>query len=131
MPARDASIAENTLGTIGGLLLAVCLIPQLWRIYATRSATDLSYGWLALYGLGLGVNTAYLVLAQAPVGAAFHAVELGLVVVMGVAKALLEHGHCGGGGRGGKEAGPAGAAAGAPAVASPGGHPPVPPTRTV
>ena len=31
--------ASNALGTIGGFLLSVCLVPQLYRIYKTRSTT--------------------------------------------------------------------------------------------
>ena len=29
----------NALGTVGGLLLSICLMPQLYRIYKTRSTT--------------------------------------------------------------------------------------------
>jgi uncharacterized protein with PQ loop repeat len=31
--------ASNALGTIGGVLLSICLMPQLYRIYKTRSTT--------------------------------------------------------------------------------------------
>jgi hypothetical protein len=29
----------NALGTSGGILLSICLVPQLYRIYKTRSTT--------------------------------------------------------------------------------------------
>ena len=30
---------SNALGTVGGVLLSICLMPQLYRIYKTRSTT--------------------------------------------------------------------------------------------
>ena len=109
------STAETVLGTLGGLLLSLCLLPQLLNMWKTRSASDLSFGWLALYGAGLALNTAYLVLARAPVGAAFHGVELGLVILMAGWKGVLDRG-----GGGAKKPSVEGEHAAA--------HPPVPPT---
>jgi uncharacterized protein with PQ loop repeat len=129
MPPQSTAVAANVLGTLGGLLLSVCLLPQLWRIWKTRSAADLDYGWMALYGAGLAVNTAYLILVKAPVGAAFHAVELVLVLVMVAAKAGLERRvgtRAAGAGSGGKVDGGGG---GDHPPSPAGGRPPVPPTR--
>jgi len=112
MPPHPASAAETALGTLGGVFLSICLLPQLWKMWKTGSAADLAYGWLALYGAGLALNTAYLVLAAAPVGAAFHGAELGLVILMTGWKWLLD--------RRGKPIGE---------LPGPPGHPPVPPAR--
>lgn len=35
----SGSPTSNALGTIGGVLLSICLMPQLYRIYKTRSTT--------------------------------------------------------------------------------------------
>ena len=129
MPPASSSPAETALGTVGGLLLSLCLLPQLAKMWRTRSAADLSHGWLALYGAGLAFNAAYLVLARAPVGAAFHGVELGLVGLMAGWKVVLDRrgkrregegeGEEGGGEGGGTAPKPAGVVE---------AHPPVPPT---
>lgn len=121
-----SSPAETALGTLGGVLLSVCLLPQLWKMRATRCAADLAYGWLALYGAGLALNLAYLLLAAAPVGAAFHGVELVLVLVMAGWKAVLDRRGGVREGGGGVEAG--GAKPPPPGEAALATHPPVPPT---
>jgi uncharacterized protein with PQ loop repeat len=41
-------------------VLAGCLVPQLWKLYRTRSAQDLSYLFLMLYNLGLLLSFIYL-----------------------------------------------------------------------
>lgn len=41
-------------------MLAGCLVPQLWKLYWTRSAQDLSYLFLFLYNLGLLLSFIYL-----------------------------------------------------------------------
>lgn len=41
-------------------MLAACLAPQLWKLYRTRSARDLSYLYLCMYDAGLLLTFIYL-----------------------------------------------------------------------
>jgi uncharacterized protein with PQ loop repeat len=42
----------NKLGGIGGILLALCALPQAWECYTTQSASGLSWGFLGMWGGG-------------------------------------------------------------------------------
>lgn len=44
-----------------GVLLAICLMPQIWKMIQTRSARDLSYGWTAFYFVGMWDYTTWFV----------------------------------------------------------------------
>ena len=88
----SGSPASNALGTIGGVLLSICLMPQLYRIYKTRSTTDISLYYTLTYAAGLAFNLAYLVLENALVGWIFITVELALALVVIAAKLWLERG---------------------------------------
>lgn len=45
--------AIDAIGAVGGVILAICQGPQLYKIWRTKSAADLSYIFIALYSLGL------------------------------------------------------------------------------
>ena len=47
-----ASIIKDMLGGIGGVILAICLVPQLWKMWRTQSADDLSMPFILLYTVG-------------------------------------------------------------------------------
>lgn len=53
---RDLEI----LGYAGGGILALCLIPQIYRLAANRSARDVSALWSLLYMTGLALTFVYL-----------------------------------------------------------------------
>ena len=53
--------ANNVIGAMGGVVLVVCLLPQLLRMYVTKSARDLSYAFLGLYVVGLTLTALYLI----------------------------------------------------------------------
>jgi uncharacterized protein with PQ loop repeat len=42
----------NKIGWIGGILLALCAVPQAWECYTTQSAAGLSWGFLGMWGAG-------------------------------------------------------------------------------
>lgn len=81
---------RDALGVVGGVLLAFCLAPQLWKIHRTQSARDIDYGWTALYAAGLAFNIGYLVLSQALVGWIFLIIELALILAVIAYKVALE-----------------------------------------
>lgn len=47
-----SSLIKDLIGGIGGAILAFCLLPQLWKMYRTRSAEDLSMPFIVLYTVG-------------------------------------------------------------------------------
>ena len=43
---------QETLGLIAGTLTTASFVPQVWRIWKTRSARDLSWGMASVFTLG-------------------------------------------------------------------------------
>lgn len=67
----------NAIGAVGGVVLAACLTPQIYKIWKTRSARDLSYWYLIAYTVGLSLTAVYLILEKATVGWICLLVEIG------------------------------------------------------
>lgn len=67
------------LGFAGGLLLAVCLAPELWHVYSTRSAEDLAWSWMLTYLIGLSLTMVYLLMEGALAGWTTMLVEMAMV----------------------------------------------------
>lgn len=88
MAISEAGI--NVLGGLGGGLLGVCVAPQVWKIWRTRSARDISYTWSVAYTLGLAFNVAYLVLEHATVGWAFGILEVVLAFAVVLSKMYFD-----------------------------------------
>ena len=53
--------ALNTLGTIGGVSIALSLVPQVIRTYRTKSAFDISYVYQAIYIFGTTLVNIYAI----------------------------------------------------------------------
>lgn len=53
------------IGYVGGVVLAVSLVPQLVKSFRDRSTSDLSYTWQIVYIIGLWLNFAYFILVGA------------------------------------------------------------------
>ena len=49
----------NTMGYAGGIILSVCLFPQILKIIKTKEVENISYIWQFMYILGLGLNFVY------------------------------------------------------------------------
>jgi uncharacterized protein with PQ loop repeat len=43
---------RNSLGWLGGILLALCAIPQAWECHTTQSAAGLSWAFLIMWSGG-------------------------------------------------------------------------------
>lgn len=82
---------NDVIGSVGGAVLAACLAPQLWRLYKTRSARDISYLYLAFYTSGITLSFIYLYYEAATVAWICALVELGFVVLVACAKTYLDH----------------------------------------
>ena len=46
-------ILIDILALIGGCMLSVCLVPQIYKVYTTKEVENISYYWQALYLTGL------------------------------------------------------------------------------
>lgn len=58
----------DLLGTIAGVLTTVAFVPQVWRVWKTRSARDISLGMYLVFTTGVGFWLAYgLVLGAWPI----------------------------------------------------------------
>lgn len=45
-------IAQETLGLMAGTLTTASFVPQVWKIWHTRSARDLSWGMAGVFTMG-------------------------------------------------------------------------------
>ncbi len=43
---------QDTLGLIAGTLTTIAFVPQVWRIWTTKSATDISWGMFIIFAAG-------------------------------------------------------------------------------
>lgn len=86
MVSVEGSITSNPtvdfFGYFGGALLGVCLIPQLYRTYKRKSAADVSYGWGAMYFVGLIFTLVYMILIRAWAGAIPLVVEVSRIALL-------------------------------------------------
>ena len=58
----------DLLGTIAVILTTVAFVPQVWRVWKTRSARDISLGMYLVFTTGVGFWLAYgLVLGAWPI----------------------------------------------------------------
>jgi len=74
------------LGLLAGSLTTFSFLPQLVRVYRRKSAEDLSYGYLAVFALGISLWLIYgLLLRDIPIILA-NIVTLSLVISLMVMK---------------------------------------------
>ncbi len=78
--------AVNLLGTAAGSLTTVAFIPQVLKIWRSRSGRDISLGTFALFSLGVGLWLLYgIAIGSLPVIVA-NGVTLGLALTVLVLK---------------------------------------------
>ncbi|CAF1282878.1 unnamed protein product [Didymodactylos carnosus] len=80
----------DLLGYLGGALLAICLLPQLYRTYKTRSAGDFSYIWNVLYMAGMIITIVYLIEVKALAGWISLVCEFAMALALFIMKAYLQ-----------------------------------------
>ncbi|KAJ3350813.1 hypothetical protein GGF32_004634 [Allomyces javanicus] len=71
-------VSGGILGTFPDAEKAICLVPQIYQVWKTRSAEDISYWWSFLYFLG----TVYMVLVNAVAGWVSGAIETVMLFVL-------------------------------------------------
>ncbi|ORY30321.1 hypothetical protein BCR33DRAFT_703505 [Rhizoclosmatium globosum] len=85
----DASPVVNACGAIGGGLLAVCTAPQLYQMWKTKSADDVSLSFTILYTAGLTMSAIYTGLIGAWAGAIPLIIECFFGLILITAKIVL------------------------------------------
>lgn len=51
----------DIVGYIGGIILSICLIPQIIKIYQTKHVENLSYTWQLMYITGISLHLYYAI----------------------------------------------------------------------
>lgn len=87
------TVAQQVLGYVGGLLLAISLWPQIVKVYQTKSARDFSWVWLAIFLAGLVLTMIYLILIQAKAGYIMIAFEVAATIWLMALKAFYDAFH--------------------------------------
>jgi MtN3 and saliva related transmembrane protein len=54
------------IGIVAGFLTTTAFIPQVWKIWRTRTANDISYGMFAMFTFGVLLWLVYGILINAP-----------------------------------------------------------------
>ncbi|TMW57957.1 hypothetical protein Poli38472_013431 [Pythium oligandrum] len=54
-----SSTAFDILGLVGSFLISAALVPQIQKVYRTKSANDISYSFMCLYVTGLTMIVIY------------------------------------------------------------------------
>jgi MtN3 and saliva related transmembrane protein len=80
------SAAVETLGMIAGTLTTIAFIPQVLRIYQTKSAKDVSYLMFSIFSIGIVLWLIYGILIGSPPIIASNVVTLTLSVIIIVLK---------------------------------------------
>ena len=55
----DNNNTANYIGYSGGIVLSICLIPQIFKVYKTKDAENISYLWQILYIIGISLHLYY------------------------------------------------------------------------
>jgi len=84
MPLSNETI--NFIGLCAGTLTTLSFVPQLVATYRSKTAKDLSYGYLLAFTSGIILWLAYGLLLSAPPVIMANAVTLGLLAIILVLK---------------------------------------------
>jgi MtN3 and saliva related transmembrane protein len=76
------SIAVETLGMIAGTLTTMAFVPQVLKIYRTKSAKDVSYLMFSIFSTGIVFWLIYGILIRSTPIIAANAVTLTLSVII-------------------------------------------------
>lgn len=82
---------RDFFGYSGGILLSICSIPQVYLMYTTKSAKDVSIYYAVLFFIGLVLTLVYLILEEAVAGIITMSVEVLLSMVVILLKIYLDH----------------------------------------
>ena len=55
----DKNDLTDTIGYSGGVILSICLLPQIYKIIKTKHVDNISYIWQILYIIGISLHLYY------------------------------------------------------------------------
>lgn len=85
MPDLSPEVTES-IGLLAGTLTTLSFVPQVLKIWRTRSGRDVSYGMFLLFSLGVGLWLIYGIARSAPSIILANAVTLVLALTVLVLK---------------------------------------------
>jgi MtN3 and saliva related transmembrane protein len=80
-------LAAEVIGMIAGTLTTTAFVPQVLRIYRTKSARDVSYLTFGIFSVGVALWLVYGLLIRSPAMIAANVVTLGLATAVLLLKA--------------------------------------------
>jgi uncharacterized protein with PQ loop repeat len=86
----NSSDLDNAFAWIGGLLLALCLVPEIVIMIRNKSARDVSFAWTILHISGDILTFVYLVRVKAVAGYMSLIPEMALVLMVVATKIFLD-----------------------------------------
>ena len=57
----DRNNTVDAVGYSGGIILSICLVPQIYKIYRTKQVENISYSWQILYITGISLHLYYAI----------------------------------------------------------------------
>ena len=57
----DTNPVINGIGYAGGIILSICLIPQIYQIVKTKKVDNISYIWQFMYIIGISLHLCYAI----------------------------------------------------------------------
>jgi len=57
----DTNNIVDSIGYSGGVVLSVCLIPQIYTIYKSKEVENISYIWQIMYIIGISLHLYYAI----------------------------------------------------------------------
>jgi MtN3 and saliva related transmembrane protein len=55
----NSSNVVDSVGYSGGIVLSICLVPQIYQIYKTKQVENISYLWQFMYIIGISLHLYY------------------------------------------------------------------------
>ena len=81
---------QETLGLLAGTLTTASFVPQVWKIWSTRSARDLSWGMVAVFTVGTFLWLLYGINVGSTSIMAANAITFGLSLAICIMKLLFD-----------------------------------------
>ena len=57
----DKNNITDIIGYSGGIVLSICLLPQIYKIYKTKDVDNISYLWQIMYIIGISLHLYYAI----------------------------------------------------------------------
>ena len=55
----DSDKTTDSIGYSGGIILSICLLPQIYSVWKTKQVENISYLWQILYMTGISLHLYY------------------------------------------------------------------------